>query len=117
MEFIRFCLQHKSIYQVIFMVKGVSVDEEEPVLAINRIRISIFKSIEQTLQDVFPVKPDPDRLLTLSRIYFFMLNGIINTYLLTAESLSDLMDRLGPTFEEALDTLLTGFQLQLTSED
>ncbi|RED55942.1 TetR/AcrR family transcriptional regulator [Cohnella lupini] len=116
MEFLRFCLQHKSVYQVIFMVKGVRVDEEDPVLEINRIRINLFKSIGQALQGVFPVQPNPDRLLKFNRIYFFMLNGIINTYLLTDESLPDIMNRLGPTFEEALDTLLTGFKLEMTSE-
>ncbi|MCM3627680.1 TetR/AcrR family transcriptional regulator [Paenibacillus glycanilyticus] len=116
MEFLRFCLQHKSIYQVVFMVKGVRVDEEEPVLEINRLRINLFKAIGQALQDVFPIQPSSDRLLRFNRIYFFMLNGIINTYLLTDESLSDLMNRLSPAFDEAFDTLLTGFKLKITSE-
>lgn len=116
MEFIHFCLLHKSIYQVVFIVKGERVDEEEPLLKINTIRNTLFKSLGKTLQDLFSIQPDPEQLLMFSRIYFFMLNGIINTYLFTDESLPNIMNRLSPTFEEAFDTLITGFILKMTGK-
>ena len=115
MAFIRFCLVHKSIYQVFFMVKGVSMDEAEPELEINKIRINLFKAIGQAFQDGFPVPPNPDHILKFNRIYFYLLHGIVSTYLLTDESLLDMMDRLGPTFEEAFESLLNGFKLKLTN--
>jgi AcrR family transcriptional regulator len=115
MAFIRFGLLHKSIYQVILMVKGVSIDEEEPELEINKIRIDIFKMIGQVLQENVPVPPSQDCLLTFNRIYFFMLHGIVCTYLQASEPLTDIMNRLRSTFEEAFDALLNGFTLKLTS--
>ncbi|MEW9700369.1 TetR/AcrR family transcriptional regulator [Paenibacillus sp. SI8] len=114
MEFIRFCFLNKSIYHVILIAKGTRVDEENPELELNRIRIDIFKQIGQVLQEIFPFPPNQDQLLKFNRIYFYMLDGIVSTYSQTEESPNDLMNRLSSTFEEAFDSLLNGFKLKMT---
>lgn len=113
MEFIRFCLLNKTMYTIFFIAKGTSVDAPAPRLAVNKLRIGLFDQISGALQACLPMEPEDDRLLPYSRIYFFMLHGIVSTYRDSAESLPDLMDRLHATFEEAFEILLTGFQVKL----
>jgi AcrR family transcriptional regulator len=109
MEFIRFCLLNKSLYSMFLITKGTRVDDAEPELPINKLRIELFQQIGKGLQTCLQLKSDDDRLLTFNRIYFFMLHGIVSTYSHSEESLPDMMNRLSSTFEEAFEALLIGF--------
>ncbi|MGO4371484.1 TetR/AcrR family transcriptional regulator, partial [Paenibacillus sp. MCAF20] len=110
--FIRVCLLHKSMYSVIFITKGTRVDQE-PELAINKIRLELFNQFGHTLQQCLQLQINDERLLAYNRIFFYMLQGIVTTYSQTDEPLDDIMARLHSTFEEAFDSLLIGFKSKL----
>ncbi|MHB1626952.1 MAG: TetR/AcrR family transcriptional regulator [Bacilli bacterium] len=110
-EFIRFCLQNRTMYTIFFEVKSVRVDEERPVLPINQLRNGLFRLLQQALQDCLDGQRN-DTLLTSARIFFFMIHGIVGTYTYSDETPEALMERLSPTFDEAVDVLLLGFRQQ-----
>jgi hypothetical protein len=47
--FIHFCLLNRSMYAVFITAKSSRVDEEEPDLEINKLRVGLFKLIIQVL--------------------------------------------------------------------
>lgn len=110
MEFVRFCLMNKTMYTIFFIAKGTRVDEKDPKLAINRLRMDLFEQIKRELLATLRLTPDDDRLLMFSRIYFYMMHGMLSTYKDSAESLQDMMNRLGATFDEAFEVLLVGLK-------
>nr|WP_028612408.1 TetR/AcrR family transcriptional regulator [Paenibacillus harenae] len=110
--FIRFCLENRSMYTIFFEVKSGRVDIPEPDLAINRLRNQMFNIILKLLQNSLEI-PEDEQLLAFSRIYFYMLRGIVGTYTLSEESVDAIMDRLSPTFEDAFEALLYGFTKQI----
>lgn len=111
--FISFCLENRSMYTILFEVKSARVDDPEPDLEINRLRNEMFGIIVQLLQNDLDI-PEGERLLGFSRIYFYMLRGIVGTYTLSEESVDSIMNRLSATFDDAFDALLLGFKVQLT---
>ncbi len=110
-EFIRFCLQNRTMYTIFFGAKSVRVDEERPALEINQLRNGLFRLLQQALQDCLDGHRD-DLLLTSARIFFFTIHGIVGTYTYSDETPEALMARLSPTFDEAVDVLLLGFRQQ-----
>ncbi|WP_438350002.1 TetR/AcrR family transcriptional regulator [Paenibacillus sp. FA6] len=113
LEFIRFCLLHRNIYTTFIAVKSSRVDQEDSANEINKMRISLFTFLEETLQYCFVIEGNDELLLMYTRIYFFTLHGIVSTYTHSEESLESLMDRLLPTFEEAIEVLLIGIHGKL----
>ncbi|MGM0884737.1 MAG: TetR/AcrR family transcriptional regulator [Bacillota bacterium] len=111
--FISFCLENRSMYTIFFEVKSARVDDPEPDLEINRLRNEMFGIIVQLLQNFLDI-PEGERLLGFSRIYFYMLRGIVGTYTLSEESVDSIINRLSATFDDAFDALLLGFKEQLT---
>ncbi|EST11639.1 TetR/AcrR family transcriptional regulator [Sporolactobacillus laevolacticus] len=114
--FVRFCLKHRSMHRIFFETKSVRVDEPQPELEINKLRIDIFQLLKLALKDCLPPTIEDSALLSSSRIFSYMLRGIIGTYMDSEEPLDVLMERLTPTFNEAFDVLLAGFILKLRSE-
>lgn len=110
--FIRFCLDNRSMYGILFESKQARVDESEPEHAINRMRKYLFHIISRLLGTYLNV-PEGDELLARSHIYFFMLRGIVGTYTQSEESADSIMMRLSPTFHGAFEALLLGFDRQL----
>ena len=43
MEYIHFCLKNRNMYDIFFNAKSSRVDEEEPELEINKLRLEIFE--------------------------------------------------------------------------
>jgi AcrR family transcriptional regulator len=111
--FVRFCLANRNSYSLFFAVKAVRVDEEKPELELNRLRNALFAILMRGLQDCLGLAEGHERLLDFSRIYFYMLHGMVGTYANSEESLEQLMERLNPTFRLAIDVLIQGFQFQL----
>ncbi len=107
--FIAFCLDHRNMYNLFFSVKSVRVDEKAPELEINRVRNELFAKLTSSMQACLRLKPDDERLLMYTRIYFFTLHGIISTYINSEETVEELMGRLTPTFQAAFEVLLRGF--------
>jgi len=67
--------------------------------------------IGQLLKSRLNVMED-EQLLRFSRIYFYMLRGIVGTYTLSEEAVESIMERLSPTFDEAFKALLYGLEAQ-----
>ncbi|WP_255314425.1 TetR/AcrR family transcriptional regulator [Bacillus sp. FJAT-26390] len=111
-QFIRFCLENRSMYAIFFEVKSVRVDEAEPELEINRMRNQMFNIIVQVLKTNLNLT-EGEQLLSFSRIYFYMLRGIVGTYTLSEETVDSIMTRLSNTFHVAFESLLLGFNAQL----
>ncbi|WLD94332.1 TetR/AcrR family transcriptional regulator [Alkalihalobacillus sp. AL-G] len=116
-EFIRFCLMNRTMYKVFFNAKASRVDEENPDLEINKLRIGLFNLLSLALQECLPISSSDDRLLGYSRIYFFTLHGIVGTYHSSEESVESLMERLGTTFDDAIDVLLLGFKKKIKGSE
>lgn len=111
--FIQFCLGHRNMYTIFFNTNATRVDEENPKLELNQLRISLFNLLKQALQNCLPVDLNDDQLLAFSRIYFFTIHGIAATYHDSKEPVNILMERLGTTFDDAIEVLLLGFQQKL----
>lgn len=113
LDFIRFSLLHRNIYTTFMAVKSSRVDQIESANEMNKMRIRLFKFLEQALQQCLFIEGNSELLLMYTRIYFYTLHGIINTYIHSEESLESLMKRLLPTFEESIEVLLIGFKEKL----
>lgn len=109
MSWIRFCLSHRNLYEVIFNVAADRVDEAEPKLELNRMRNELFGMLKEALRGCLPADAGEDRLLACARITFYMAHGIVSTYRHSPETTDELTARLGPTFRDAFRALLVGF--------
>ncbi len=108
--FTHFCLQNRNMYTIFFMARASRVDEEQPELEIQKLRNQLFGLLRQAVQGCLHPTLADDLLLAHTRIYFFTLHGIVGTYTNSDEPLDELMERLGPTFDLAVDVLLAGFK-------
>lgn len=112
-EYILFGLRNQNMYTLFINVKSSRVDEDEPELEINKLRVAIFEVLMQVIQECLTI-PKNDQLLAFTRIFFFNINGILSTYSYLHETIDDLMIRLTPTFNLATDVLILGFKEKLT---
>ncbi|MCO7176680.1 TetR/AcrR family transcriptional regulator [Sporolactobacillus kofuensis] len=114
--FIHFCLRHRNMYRIFFETKPSRVDEAHPEIEINKIRIEIFQLLKQALCECLPNNVSDSAQLSYSRILFYLIRGIIGTYMESEETVEALSQRLTPTFIEAFDVLLTGFTRRVEKE-
>lgn len=112
-EYILFGLRNQNMYTIFINAKSSRVDEDEPELEINKLRVEIFEVLKQVIQNCLSI-PNNDQLLAFTRIFFFNINGILSTYSYLHETIEDLMERLMPTFDLAIDVLILGFKEKLT---
>jgi len=108
LQYIHFCLKNRNLYDIFFNTKSTRVDEEDPKLEINRLRIELFEIMKETIRECLSIA-NGEQLLAFARIYYYNLNGILSTYSYQHEPLAVLMERLTPTFELAIEILLLGF--------
>ncbi|WP_155837403.1 hypothetical protein [Aneurinibacillus terranovensis] len=92
------------------MTRATRVDEEDPVLEVNKLRNQLFGLIRQAIQECLQVWQADDLVLAYARIHFFTLHGIVGTYTNSDEPFDILMERLTPTFDLAVEVLLFGFK-------
>jgi AcrR family transcriptional regulator len=111
-QFIQFCLDNKSMYAIFFESNSVRANKEDPELPIYRLRNQMFNIIVQLLGTQLNL-PEGEQLLHCSRIYFYMLRGIVGTYSESEESVESIMGRLSTTFDHAFEALMLGFGIQL----
>lgn len=112
LEYIQFCLQNRNLYDIFFNAKSTRVDEDNPKLEINRLRIELFDIMKKLIQECLAISNE-NQLLAFSRIYFFNLNGILSTYSYQHEPLNVLIERLNPTFNLSIEILLLGIKEKL----
>lgn len=108
LSFIQFCLINRNMYSLFFMAKSSRVDVKEPPLEIQKIRNHLFALMQQAVGEYLGVEVGEDKLLSYTRIYFFLLNGLIGTYIHSNESFEQLNERLSPTFDLAIEVFLLG---------
>ncbi len=112
-EMIHFCLQNRNMHELFFMVRSTQVTVTEPGTELNKIRNALFALLMKVVQECVPLPTGSEQLLSFSRIYFYTLQGMIGTYIHSEESVEELMDRLGSTFDEAVEVLLIGFATKM----
>jgi AcrR family transcriptional regulator len=106
-EFIRFCLSHKSMVSVILGVKSIRVDVKDPEGEVNKLRNRLFVYLTEGIELISPAAAEEESL-NQSRIYFFMINGMVFTYMNSEEPFEPLLDRILPILDEAVELLLAG---------
>ncbi|MDQ8733869.1 TetR/AcrR family transcriptional regulator [Paenibacillus sp. LHD-38] len=111
-RFIRFCLDHRSMYTLFFEAKSARSDEPASGLEVNRLRNHMFNIIIQLLKTNLNLS-EGEQILSCSRIYSYMLRGIISTYTHSEESVDSIMSRLSPSFDDAFEALIFGFGRQI----
>lgn len=105
---IRFSLQYRSIASVLVTMKSVRVDEPAPELKINQIRLEIFNLLREVLVQSLSIPLTENEKLTCSRIYFYMLMGVTNTYIDSEENTAELLERLIPIVEDSIRVMHAG---------
>ncbi|MFD3449915.1 TetR/AcrR family transcriptional regulator [Microbacteriaceae bacterium 4G12] len=116
-EVIKFCLSNRNMYTTFFMAQATRVDEEDPALEINNLRNHLFSQLRAAIAACLNLKNTDEFALGCARIFFFTLQGILVTYLNPNEPLPELMERLTPTFDLAVDVMLIGFKHTVKKED
>ncbi len=107
---IRFCLANRNTYNVLIAADAGRVDAREPTTELNALRNAIFELLTRSVTACLPADLPIEEQLKVSRIYFFLLRGIIGTYETSKEPLAALMARLELTFDEAAEVTLAGFK-------
>lgn len=115
-QFIHFCLSNRTMVHIFFHTKPSRVDEENPEIEVNKIRIELFNLIKQSLQTCLQIEENDPRMLSFGRIYFYTLHGIVGTYENSEESAEELVKRLDGTFDDTIDVLLYGFHQKMRME-
>lgn len=110
--FINFCLKNKSMYTIFINAKSSRVDELDPDLEINKLRIQLFSLIKETLGQYLKME-NKEKLLDFSRIFFYNLYGVLSTYSYQHEPTEVLMKRLTPILDLSIEVLLSGFKTSL----
>lgn len=110
-QFIRFCLSYKSMVPVLLGTKAVRVDEKSPTNELNSVRLRLFGCITETLDRMIQSPTEEERIQS-ARIYFFMLQGLVATYMENEEPLEELLQRILPMMEEAANIVLLGMKEQ-----
>lgn len=115
-QFIHFCLSNRTMFHIFFYTKASRVDEREPAVKVNKIRIELFHIIQQSLQICLEIEENDPRILSFSRIYFYTLHGIVGTYEKSEEAADAIVKRLKDTFDDTIDVLLYGFHQKMKME-
>lgn len=115
-EYILFGLNNQNMYSIFINAKSSRVDEADPELEINQLRVKIFEVLKRVIQECLSI-PNNDQLLAFTRIFFYHINGVLKTYSYLHETVDELMERLTPTFELGNDVLLLGFKQKLIEKE
>ncbi|TDF94046.1 TetR/AcrR family transcriptional regulator [Paenibacillus piri] len=113
-QFLRFCLSHKSMVSVIFNMRAVRVDEVDPTSEMNRLRIRLFDHLTECVNQLIPAGSATERV-NLGRVYFYVLNGMVMTYLYNEEPLEELLERIFPLLDQSVDIVLLGMSCKARS--
>lgn len=108
-DFVAFCLRQKSMYTLFFGIKAATADDPDPGLEINRLRNRLFGHLRAALGKNFPGET-AEAVLEYSRVYFFLLHGIVGTYAHHEEPAEQLLERVVPLLHRAIDITLSGIK-------
>lgn len=111
--FITFCLQHRNMHTLFFGTYAERVDLDNSAIPLTELRNHLFRMLQTAIQQTFSLDNGDEKILTFTRIYYYMLHGIIGTYVQSEESMEELHERLEEAFHCAFETLLLGFAEKL----
>lgn len=109
LEFITFAFEHRSMYDLFLTTAGERVDKEKPEHNVNQIRIQLFSILKSAIHKNVPGLTE-EQSLQHARTLFYLLHGMIKTYLDNEEAADGIPPRLIPIFNEAIDVLLLGIR-------
>ena len=115
-KYILFGLNNRNMYDIFINAKSSRVDEDEPELEINKLRVNMFGVLMQVIQECLSIEKN-DQLLAFTRIFFYNINGILATYSYLHETVEELMERLTLTFELAVDIFFLGCNEKIKQGD
>lgn len=110
LEFIRFSLDHHAKYSLFLQAKATRVDDDSAASEIQRLRSDWFSILKGAVAASIPAAQPGEQLLAYARSYFFMLHGVVATYVRGPEPTAQVMERLETTFVLAMDALLAGLR-------
>ncbi|UVI31688.1 TetR/AcrR family transcriptional regulator [Paenibacillus spongiae] len=114
-EYVTFCLTNGSFYTVLF-AGSVRVDEEDPELAVNRIRNQLFGHLDRALHLALADRTQdngPEAMINRTRALFFMVQGYVSTYTDHVEPIEAIMERTLPYLDQGIRTLVEGMIAQI----
>lgn len=114
--YVQFCLRHHSLYYLITLANSTRVDDESPKTALNQIRLQFFRLLQQVLIDGLGIK-DKQESLTYARIFFYMLHGMVSTYMESRETSEELIRKLMPVLDDMVDVLVWGMKEKMQNND
>ncbi|TVR89718.1 MAG: TetR/AcrR family transcriptional regulator [Spirochaetaceae bacterium] len=121
MIFVRFGLRNRNMFRIFVAVKAERVDREPTpgsrTERINRLRIELFQRLQMQLTVALGLPHEDDRALMYSRGLYYLLHGMIATYEGSGETDDELLERLEPTFEHTIRSLLNGYRTELEMEE
>lgn len=109
-EFVAFCLARRTMYRVYFASNAARVDVRQEAGTLNEARIRLFELLAGLVRETLGLQEKDRRALQCSRIYFYMLLGIVSTYDQSEETTEVLLERLSPTFDAAFDVGVAGLR-------
>lgn len=113
-SYILFGLSHPNMYSIFIQAQSSRVDEVETELEINKLRLALFAVLEKVIGENLWIEKGKETL-ACSRIFFYTLHGIVATYQDSEETIDDLLERLGSTFDFATESLVSGFHSKLNT--
>lgn len=93
--YVRFGLHHKDVYQLLITVDSINVESNPTDDPLNEKRIQLFN----LMKDVMSRYGSEDELLSLTRLTFFQMHGIVMTYINSKEEAEQILKRI----EQSLD--------------
>ncbi|KEO81387.1 TetR/AcrR family transcriptional regulator [Tumebacillus flagellatus] len=110
-RFLEFCFANRNLYTVFFMTRASRVDQEAPSgNNVQKLRLELFGQLRAAMREFLPSDVGEEYVMGCARVFFYTLHGIVGTYQLSEEPLPELLERLHPTFDLALEAVVSGFQ-------
>lgn len=107
LKFVKFAFEHRSMYDLFFTTAGERVDKTNPEYKVNHIRIQLFDILKAAIRENVPDLTD-EQALQHTRMFFYLLHGMIKTYLDNEETAEGMTDRLTAILNESIEVLLLG---------
>lgn len=109
LHYMSFAFEYRSMYEIFLMLGAEKVDNNQPSYEINQIRIQLFSILNGIFQKNFPINTK-EQSLQSTRIFFYMLHGMIKTYLESDEPKEELIERLTPVLNEGIHVVIAGIR-------
>lgn len=93
--YITFGLNHKDVYQLLITVDSINVESTPTDDPLNEKRIQLFN----LMKDVMSLYGLEDQLLSLTRLTFFQMHGIVMTYIHSKEEVEQILARIEPSLD------------------